>query len=131
MSPMIQIPSDTPDTEPLAPLAPEQVTLELQAASQEVSKSGNDMIVLKFGIVAPGEYWDKQILREYLVSPESSKRTQINAKKIAKAFGLDDTAIAGGFDPTDFIGKSCQVTLKKDKGLDGGEQRRIKDFVAA
>jgi len=131
MSPMIQIPSDTPDTEPLAPLAPEQVTLELQAADQEVSKSGNDMIVLKFGIVAPGEYWDKQVLREYLVSPESSKRTQIAAKKIAKAFGLDDVAIAAGFDPTDFIGKQCAVTLKKDKGLDGGEQRRIKDFVAA
>ena len=127
MSPMIQIPQDTPDTEPLAPLAPEQVTLELQKAEEKVSDAGNDMVVLEFGLVDPGEFWDKQKMWEYLVNPASSKRTQIKAKQIAKAFGADTS----NFDPVDFIGKQCKVTLKKDKGKDGTEQRRIKDYVTA
>jgi len=131
MSPMIQIPSDTPDTEPLAPLAPEQVMLELLKVEEKVSDAGNDMVVLEFGHVAPGEFWDKQKMSEYLVNPMSSKRTQIKAKQIAKAFDADTS----NFDPTDYIGKQCKVTLRKDVDnrpmSDGKERRKIKDFVAA
>jgi hypothetical protein len=131
MCPVLLIPSDTPDTEPLAPLAPETVTVELVTAEATVSQSDNPMVVLEFAIQAPGEFWDGRSLRTYLVNPETSKRTQITSKQIAKAFGADPSA----FDPTDFIGKQCKVTLRKDvdtrPGSDGKEQRKIKDFVAA
>jgi len=131
MSPVLPIPSDTPDTEPLAPLAPEPVTVELVSAESAVSQSDNPMVVLEFKIVAPGEFWDDRQLRMYLVNPETSKRTQIASKQIAKAFGADPSA----FDPTDYIGRQCKVTLRKDvdnrPGSDGREQRKIRDFVAA
>lgn len=122
--------AETPDELPLPPIG-EPVTVELTDAQDKESKAGNQMIELVFKVVAVGELYDGFPQWEYLVEPGSSKRTQIAAKRVGKAFGLGDAQMATGVEFTDLIGKSCQVRLKKDTRKDNTETRRIAEFIVA
>ena len=130
MTPQVDfVGEDTPDELPLPPIGT-PVDVKLEDAQDKMSKSSDKpMIELTLNVVAPGEDYDGFSLWMYLVEPATNRKTQIRAKRIAKAFGKTDDDLATGVDFTDLIGATAQVMLKKDKDQDGGEARRIKDFV--
>ena len=116
--------SETPSSMPLPPVG---VPIDFEVASIELKaseKSGKEMLEVQHRLV-DGECAG-EILYNYFVEPASSKRTQINLVRFAKAVGV--SVGANGLDTEALLGKRGKFSLKAEQ-YEGKERRRIADYI--
>jgi len=96
---------------------------EVVSASDEVSKSGNDMIKLVLKVYdASG---NSQMVWDYLLEAMAAKLVHA-----CDALGLNDRYDSGELDASDFDGKAGQVILYIQKGQNGyPDKNAVADYV--
>lgn len=91
---------------------------ECVSAKDEISKAGNDMLVLNWKVF--GNDGDSTLIRDYIVAS-----AQWKLKQAMEGCAME-TESEKDVEAGDFVGQSARVLVEKD-----GEYNKIKKYVAA
>lgn len=97
---------------------------EIAGAIDDVSKNGNEMIVLD--LVIYNSHGDKKKLKDYLV-----EAMPVKFRHLCHAVGLHDAYEGGIVAAHDFIGRTGKVTLQIEKKDPYPEKNVVQDYVPA
>lgn len=104
-------------------LPPGDYDFEVISASEEVSKKGNEMLVVKLRIFTDS---GNKIITDYLTDSVAYK-----VRHFAEAVGLLDSYETGYLNPDDLTARSgrCAINVQVDKHGQYPDKNGIKDYV--